>query len=105
MSDNKILKVSLAANVTCIILFALLANKYNNPMPIPVPVVDAVAQEKIRNFTNLNVQLKLEIDSLHNVVDSLNLKKANTKIIYREKIKFITSANSEQLDSIIRSNW
>lgn len=103
MSDNKLLKISLAANLMCIILFALLSNKYDKSEK--VPVVDAVAEEKIRNFTNLNVQLKLEIDSLHLVVDSLNARKANTKIIYREKIKFIDSANSEQLDSIIRSNW
>ena len=97
------LKISLVANVICMfLLFLLSIKKYEERVRI---VIDPNLEKKIETIENINKQLNDEIDNLYTKLDTLQHVKPKIEYIYREKIKFVNSANSVQLDSVIRSNW
>lgn len=97
------LKISLVANIICMfLLFFLSVKKYEEKVRI---VIDPNLEKKIETIENINKELNKEIDLLYIKLDNLQNVKSEVQIIYREKIKFVNSANSMQLDSIIRSNW
>ena len=103
VSEDIQLKISLIANIICMfLLFLLSLKKYEERVRI---VIDPNLEKKIETIENINRQLNNEIDNLYTKLDTLQHAKPKIKYIYREKIKFVNSANSMQLDSIIRSNW
>lgn len=103
LSEDIQLKISLVANVICMfLLFLLSIKKYEERVRI---VIDPNLEKKIETIENINKQLNDEIDNLYTKLDTLQHVKPKIKYVYREKIKFVNTANSMQLDSVIRSNW
>ena len=68
------------------------------PVESVQPLRDSIALiEKQR------INLELKVDSLNQSYDSLLIIKQTIKIQYRDKIKFVYTADPSELDSIIRS--
>jgi hypothetical protein len=103
LSESTQLKISLLVNVISLFLVILISIK--KPDEKVRLVIDPNLEKKIEIIEDVNKQLNNEIDKLYNKLDTLEHAKPKIEYIYREKIKFISSANSMQLDSIIRSNW
>lgn len=103
LSEDTQLKISLVVNVVSLFLLVLVSIKKSNERVRLV--IDPNLEKKIEVIEDVNKQLNNEIDKLYTKLDTLEHAKPKIEYIYREKIKFISSANSVQLDSIIRSNW
>ena len=103
LSEDTQLKISLVVNVVSLFLLVLVSIKKSDERVRLV--IDPNLEKKIEVIEDVNKQLNNEIDKLYTKLDTLEHAKPKIEYIYREKIKFISSANSVQLDSIIRSNW
>jgi cell division protein FtsB len=66
--------------------------------------LDRLTQENVI-LVDANKKLDKEVDSLYNNRDVITKTKEVIKHIYHDQINLVTTADSKQLDSIIRSNW
>lgn len=103
MSNNNVTIVSVILNGIFALILTILLLK--GPEIQEVKVVDQVLIKRIEKLEIENNQLLNNIKELNDTLLSINKSKQTVKYIYREKIKLIKSANSVQLDSIIRANW
>ncbi len=103
MSNKNIIITSVTLNgVFAMILTILLLQK---PEVQEIRVVDQVLAKRVEKLERENIDLLNNIKELNDTLTSINKSKQLVKYIYREKIKFVKSANSNQLDSLIRANW
>ncbi len=102
MSDKSVLNVSFIVNI---ILVVILLVVINHKKVVEVPVPDRILLDKIARVEKENLELIKSVNELRESLEIIQSKKQKVKIIYREKIKFISSANADQLDSLIRANW
>lgn len=103
MSNKNIIITSITLNgVFAMILTILLLQK---PEVQEIRVVDQVLAKRVEKLEKENIDLLKNIKELNDTLTSINKSKQLVKYIYREKIKFVKSANSNQLDSLIRANW
>jgi hypothetical protein len=102
MSDKSVLNVSFIVNI---ILVVILLVVINHKKVVEVPVPDRILLDKIARVEKENLELIKSVNELRESLEIIQSRKQKVKIIYREKIKFISSANADQLDSLIRANW
>ena len=103
MSNKNIIIASVTLNGVFAMIVAILLLK--GPEIQEVKVVDQVLAKRVEKLEKENIDLLKNIKELNDTLTSINKSKQTVKYIYREKIKFIKSANSTELDSIIRANW
>lgn len=60
-------------------------------------------RDSIALIEKQRIELELRIDSLNRSYDLLLSKKQSVIVLYRDKIKFVHTADPQQLDSIIRA--
>jgi ABC-type Na+ efflux pump permease subunit len=102
MSDKSLLNVSFVVNI---ILVLILLVVINNKRVVEVPIPDKILLDKVARVEKENIALIKSVNELKETIEIIQSRKQQVKIIYREKVKFIKSANSDQLDSLIRANW
>jgi hypothetical protein len=102
MSDKSLLNVSFVVNI---ILVLILLVVINNKRVVEVPIPDKILIDKVARVEKENLALIKSVNELKATIETIQSRKQQVKIIYREKVKFIKSANSDQLDSLIRANW
>jgi len=102
MSDKSLLNVSFVVNI---ILVLILLVVINNKRVVEVPIPDKILIDKVARVEKENIALIKSVNELKATIETIQSRKQQVKIIYREKVKFIKSANSDQLDSLIRANW
>jgi len=102
ISDKSLLNISFVVNVILIIVVLL---ALNNKKVVEVPVPDKILLDKVARVEKENIALIKSVNELKETIEIIQSKKQQVKIIYREKVKFIKSANADQLDSLIRANW
>jgi hypothetical protein len=102
ISDKSLLNISFIINILLMLLCLVVSNTRKT---VEIPVQDKILIDKINRIEKENTLLLESIKELKDSVATLKLRKQKIKIEYREKIKFIDSANSKQLDSLIRANW
>ena len=102
MSNKSLLNVSFVVNI---ILIVVLLVVINHKKVVEVPVPDRILLDKIARVEKENLELIKSVNELRESLEIIQSRKQKVKIIYREKIKFISSANADQLDSLIRANW
>lgn len=92
--------------IISIIFNCFLVYKYNKK-PDSTQVDSSKFEEKITTFKNKISYYESEIDSLKSVTDSLENIEPVIKQYYYETYNYINSdtIQSNELDSIIRSNW
>jgi uncharacterized protein (UPF0335 family) len=103
MSNKNIIVTSVTLNGIFAMIVAILLLKA--PEVQEIKVGDQVLIARIEKLEKENSELLINVKELNDTLVSISKSKQTVKYIYREKIKFIKSANSVQLDSIIRANW
>ena len=90
-----------------IILVLSLVLIFRKPEPVPLDgeAEIEVLEDKNTHLEKLNATLKDQIIRLNNEIDNLSEAKTVIKHIYHDQINIISTADSRQLDSIIRANW
>jgi hypothetical protein len=102
ISDKSLLNISFVVNIILIIVVLL---ALNNKKVVEVPIPDKILLDKVARVEKENIALIKSVNELKETIEIIQSKKQQVKIIYREKVKFIKSANADQLDSLIRANW
>jgi len=102
LSKTNIVVFSLAL-VILILLGILIFRKPETIIEVE-PFDDTQLKEEILQLTSDNTRLATRVTQLQQERDSIGEIKAEVKIIYREKIKHISTAGLTKLDSIIRSS-
>lgn len=102
VSESTKFRISLISNIVLLFIIGMLSLSKTEPVIIKD---DAQSKKKIELLENINKQLNIELDDLYTKVDSLETKKEIIKHEYKKQITRINTANTEQLDSIIRANW
>jgi hypothetical protein len=103
MSNKNIIITSVTLNGVFAMILAILLLK--KPEVQEIRVVDLVLAKRVEKLEKENIDLLNNIKELNDTLTFINKSKQTVKYIYREKIKFVKSANSNQLDSLIRANW
>jgi hypothetical protein len=103
MSNKNIIITSVTLNGVFAMILAILLLK--KPEVQEIRVVDQVLAKRVEKLEKENIDLLNNIKELNDTLTFINKSKQTVKYIYREKIKFVKSANSNQLDSLIRANW
>lgn len=103
MSNKNIIISSVTLNGVLLLVTTILLLK--KPEIQQVPVMDEILIKKVERLEKENLNLLSDIKDLSDSIDVIKKQQYSIKYIYREKIKFVKSANSDQLDSLIRSNW
>jgi hypothetical protein len=102
MSDKSLLNVSFVVNIIFVLILLVVIN---NKRVVEVPIPDKILIDKVARVEKENIALIKSVNELKATIETIQSRKQQVKIIYREKVKFIKSANSDQLDSLIRANW
>lgn len=103
MRNKNLIIYSILLNAA--LLLTLIIVLLKKPDIKEVRITDDILAKKVERLEKENIDLLYNIKSLNDSIDVIKKKKRKIKYIYREKIKFINSANSNQLDSTIRANW
>jgi hypothetical protein len=103
MRNKNLIIYSILLNAA--LLLTLIIVLLKKPDIKEVRITDDILAKKVERLEKENIDLLYNIKSLNDSIDVIKKKKRKIKYIYREKIKFINSANSDQLDSTIRANW
>lgn len=89
--------------IVIVILFGVII--FRKPQVITVTEDDQNYRYKIDSLATANKKLLEDLNIKRVEIDSLNNVKSKVKHIYHDQINLVSTADSKQLDSIIRANW
>lgn len=102
--DRRTLILGGAETLIIIVLSAKII--FNSPVP-EIKTIDnsRIYQDSIRILLKKFDVLRVDVDKKTASFDSLVQVKNKVEIVTQTKIKYVTKANTTQLDSIIRKGW